>query len=188
MEKMPGLDWCSSHWWLKYILICVVSYCSREWVLWPRLLRFYSLNLGKYLVSLYLSFLSSKKREWSRKVFYNWWCISSSSVLPKALGLWFKKGVGGGAKGEAHLQSCLRLQQGQLVIIWVWWEVSGSCLPISQHLGEVGRLKKTMIKSEWPGRLETELLSSMRETMRHRAQLVLLPAFWVLPVKLFLFF
>jgi hypothetical protein len=55
-------------------------------------------------------------------------------------------------------------------------------------LGEVGRLKKTMIKSEWPGRLETELLSSMRETMRHRAQLVLLPAFWVLPVKLFLFF
>ena len=33
---------------------------------------------------------------------------------PKALGLWFKQGVGAGGKEEAHLQSCLRLQQGQL--------------------------------------------------------------------------
>lgn len=34
---------------------------------------------------------------------------------PKAVGLWFKKGVGGGAKEKAHLQSCLRLQQGGTV-------------------------------------------------------------------------
>lgn len=98
---------------------------------------------------------------------------------PKALGLWFKQGVGAGAKEEAHLQSCFRLQQGPLeshylsMMRSVWELAAGAVAYLSTFGGRWTGREKTMIKSEWPGRLETESLLSMRETMRHRVQLVL---------------
>ena len=53
----------------------------------------------------------------------------------------------------------------------VWELAAGAVVYLSTFGGQGTGREKTMIKSEWPGRLATESLSSMRETMRHRAQL-----------------
>lgn len=155
-------------------------------------------TLGKHLITLGLSFLNSKKREWGRTLVSNYLCPFQLCASTGNIGLWVKgikesrgKKKSGAVKGEASISGLLKsvgttTKKEPLSTVRRCWNClrvcwRGSDLPVTQHLER--NIKEVEIAWE-----VGDWIDSKYEIRRHRTQFVLHYSLsQCSPVKLFLF-